>query len=106
MKVPAPLSSTPQDPLSEPTCLVADTICRTVELGLTITGAAIAEDLIHIECRPVDVDPRCPTCEQPRRLRDHVERVLTDLPVVTALIEIGSGALSVKALSFFMIRGG
>ncbi|TXG92202.1 ISL3 family transposase [Rhodococcus rhodnii] len=68
--------------MSEPTCLVADTICRTVELGLTITGAAIADQLTLIECRPVESDPRCPTCLQPGRLRDHVDRVLTDLPVV------------------------
>lgn len=69
-------------PMSEPTSLVADTICRTVELGLTITGAAIAESLTHIECRPVEHDPICPTCRRPGRLRDHVDRVLTDLPVV------------------------
>ncbi|MGW4482192.1 ISL3 family transposase [Rhodococcus triatomae] len=68
--------------MSEPTCLVASTICRTVELGLTITGAAIAEDLTWIECRPVENDPRCPACLKPGRLRDHVDRVLTDLPMV------------------------
>ncbi|MDF3313761.1 ISL3 family transposase, partial [Rhodococcus sp. T2V] len=68
--------------MTDITGLVADTICRTVELGLTITGAAIAENLTHIECRPVEHDPRCPTCLQPGRLRDHVDRILTDLPVV------------------------
>ena len=64
------------------TGLVADTICRTVELGLTITGAALAEELTWIECRPVEHDPTCPMCGQNGRLRDHVDRVLTDLPVV------------------------
>lgn len=68
--------------MPEPTCLVADTICRTVELGLTITGAAIADGLTHIECRPVETDPTCPDCGQPGRLRDHVDRELTDLPIV------------------------
>ncbi len=68
--------------MTDTTGLVADTICRTVELGVTITGAAVAEDLTWIECRPVESDPRCPTCLQPGRLRDHVDRVLTDLPVV------------------------
>lgn len=68
--------------MSEPTCLVADTICRTVELGVAITGAAIAAELTWIDCRPVEHDPTCPKCGEPGRLRDHVERVLTDLPVV------------------------
>ena len=68
--------------MTDTTGLVADTICRTVELGVTITGAAIAEDLTWIECRPVEHDSACPSCGQPGRLRDHVERVLTDLPVV------------------------
>jgi len=68
--------------MSEPTCLVADTICRTVELGVTITGAAIADELTWIDCRPVAHDPACPKCGRPGQLRDHVERVLTDLPVV------------------------
>lgn len=66
----------------QPTDLVADTICRTVELGVTITGAAISETSTHIECRPVTEDPTCPSCSAPGRLRDHVDRVLTDLPVV------------------------
>lgn len=66
----------------ETTNLVADTICRTVELGLTITGAAINETVTRIDCRPVEYDPTCPNCGQPGRLRDHIERPLTDLPVV------------------------
>lgn len=66
----------------ETTNLVADTICRTVELGLTITGAAINETVTRIDCRPVEYDPNCPNCGQPGRLRDHIERTLTDLPVV------------------------
>jgi len=68
--------------MSEPTCLVADTICRTVELGVTITGAAIADELTWIDCRPVAHDRRCGRCGQDGSLRDHVQRVVTDLPVV------------------------
>ena len=68
--------------MNQTTNLVADTICRTVELGVTITGAAIAECFTHIECRPVEHDPTCPSCGQSGRLRDHVTRTLTDLPVV------------------------
>ncbi len=68
--------------MSEPTCLVADTICRTVELGVTITGAAIADELTWIDCRPVQRDPKCHQCGHDGTLRDHVERVVTDLPVV------------------------
>lgn len=68
--------------MSELTCLVADTICRTVELGVTITGAAIADELTWIDCRPVEHDPTCGKCGRDGTLRDHVERIVTDLPVV------------------------
>ena len=64
-----------------PPNVVADTIMRTIELGVTITGAAIADELTWIDCRPVEHDPTCPKCGAPGQLRDHVERVLTDLPV-------------------------
>lgn len=63
--------------MNQNTNLVADTICRTVELGVTITGAAIGEKFTHIES-----DPTCPACGHPGRLRDHVIRTLTDLPIV------------------------
>jgi len=32
--------------------LLADTICRTVELGVTITDAAVAGDFTHLFCAP------------------------------------------------------
>ena len=64
------------------TNLGADTICRTVELGLTIISAAINETVTRIDCRPVEYNPTCPNGEQRGRLRDHTERPLTDLPVV------------------------
>ena len=63
-------------------CPVADVICRTTELGLTIEGAFIDEgDVTVIQARPVEVLPFCPACGAEGVLRDHVTRVLTDLPV-------------------------
>nr|WP_308221349.1 helix-turn-helix domain-containing protein [Gordonia alkaliphila] len=67
--------------MNEPTCLIADTICRTVELGVTITGAAVdAEDRTHIFCEVLDPDRRCPDCNMAGQPRDRVARVLTDTP--------------------------
>ncbi|GAB08717.1 putative transposase [Gordonia araii NBRC 100433] len=68
--------------MTELTSDVADTICRTVELGVTITGAAVdADDRTHLWCRPLDPDTRCPGCGNPGRRRDLVDRVLTDVPI-------------------------
>ena len=62
--------------------LVADTICRTAEIGLTITGAADAGTITIIDATPVAVAPTCPDCGHPGKLRDHTLRRLVDLPVV------------------------
>ena len=62
--------------------LVADTICRTAEIGLTITGAADAGTLTIIDAAPVTVAGLCPECGNPGKLRDHIVRTLVDLPVV------------------------
>lgn len=62
--------------------LVADTICRTAEIGLTITGAADAGTFTIIDAAPVAVEGRCPDCTQRGKLRDHTVRRLVDLPVV------------------------
>nr|WP_118790727.1 hypothetical protein [Corynebacterium sp. HMSC062E11] len=43
--------------------LVADTICRTAEIGLAITGAADAGPLTIIEARPVAVVGVCPVSD-------------------------------------------
>ena len=59
--------------------LVADTICRTAELGLTITDAAA---LTVINANPVDIADTCPDCAHPEVKRDHIRRRLVDLPVV------------------------
>ena len=61
---------------------VADTICRTVELAVTITGAAVdGADRTHGWCRVLQADPNCPGCGLAGRLRDHADRILTDLPI-------------------------
>ncbi|AJE32397.1 transposase IS204/IS1001/IS1096/IS1165 family protein [Corynebacterium humireducens NBRC 106098 = DSM 45392] len=62
--------------------LVADTICRTAEIGLTITGAADAGNITIIDATPVAVATTCPECGHPGTKRDHVVRTLVDLPVV------------------------
>jgi transposase len=64
-----------------PPSVVADTIMRTFELGVTITDAAVDEKVTTIFCAPVARDPRCPDCGREGRYRDTVTRALTDLPV-------------------------
>lgn len=61
--------------------IVADTICRTAELGLSIDDAADAGDTTHLFCHPTAIDAECPGCHEVGTLRDHVERRLTDLPI-------------------------
>ncbi|MFI8592116.1 hypothetical protein ACIGIG_15710 [Dietzia maris] len=58
--------------------LLADTICRTVELGVTITDD-VADGSMHLFCAPIAPDPVCGVAG---RLRDRVERKVTDLPIV------------------------
>jgi transposase len=64
-----------------PPSVVADTIMRTIELGVTITDAAVDEKATTIFCAPVARDSRCPDCGREGRYRDTVVRPLTDLPV-------------------------
>jgi transposase len=64
-----------------PPSVVADTIMRTIELGVTITDAAVDAKATTIFCTPVARDPRCPGCGREGRYRDTVTRPLTDLPV-------------------------
>jgi transposase len=54
---------------------------RTIELGVTITDAAVDEKVTTIFCAPLVRDPRCPDCGREGRYRDTVVRPLTDLPV-------------------------
>lgn len=62
--------------------LVADTICRTAEIGLTINGAADAGTITIIAAAPLVVHDICPDCGHPGKLRDHTLRRLVDLAVV------------------------
>jgi transposase len=64
-----------------PPSVVADTIMRTIELGVTITDAAVDEKVTTIFCAPVTRDPRCPDCGRDGRYRDTITRPVTDLPV-------------------------
>lgn len=65
-----------------PPSVVADTIMRTIELGVTITDAAVDDERTTIFCAPVARDPRCPDCGREGRYRDTVIRPLTDLPML------------------------
>ncbi|AJE33820.1 transposase-like protein [Corynebacterium humireducens NBRC 106098 = DSM 45392] len=60
--------------------LVADTICRTAEIGLTITGAADAGAITIIDATPVVVTGLCPDCGHAGKLRDHILRRLGPEP--------------------------
>jgi transposase len=67
---------------SAPVCVVADTIVRTVELGVTITNAALDRDTTVVFCNLITTGPgRCPGCDTVGSYRDTVERRLTDVPV-------------------------
>jgi len=67
--------------MHQTTSAVADTICRTTELGVTITDAAVdAQDRTRIFCEVLDPDPRCPNCEIAGQARDKADRILTDTP--------------------------
>lgn len=63
-------------------CRVADVICRTVELGVSITGASFdSNDVTVIETAAISAEGFCPTCGAEGILRDHVIRELVDIPV-------------------------
>jgi transposase len=69
-------------PTFSPAQILADTIVRTVELGVTITDAALDGDTTVVWCELVDRRlGRCPGCGAVGTYRDSVERRLTDLPV-------------------------
>ena len=82
VKVLTPTPRTPTGPMAENTA-IADTICRTIDLGVTITGAALdGQDRTHLYCELLAPDDRCPGCGAAGRLRDHVHREVADLPIV------------------------
>ncbi|WP_426718636.1 hypothetical protein [Corynebacterium auriscanis] len=61
--------------------ITADTMCRTVELGVCITGAANAGDFTIIHADAGAVSSACPECGHGGKLRDHVTRERVVLPV-------------------------
>jgi len=73
--------------VSQPTfsagSILADTIVRTVELGVTITDAAVDGETTVVWCDLLTTGPGrcCPGCGTVGIYRDSVERQLTDLPV-------------------------
>lgn len=88
MKVPTPnIVEHPGDPMSQPTCppaqTVADTIVRTVELGVRITDAALDGETTVLWCDLITDGPgSCPGCGLAGVYRDSVERRVCDVPVV------------------------
>lgn len=87
MQVLTPYRLPPGSPVPEttslPVAVVADTIVRTVELGVTITDAAADGDATVVFCALIDDGQRqCPGCGIEGRYRDTVVRTVTDVPVV------------------------
>jgi transposase len=69
--------------MSSPAAVVADTIVRTVELGVAITDAAVDGDVTVVFCDLLDDGRRhCPGCGSEGVYRDTVVRKVTDVPVV------------------------
>jgi transposase len=70
-------------PTTTPAQIVADTIIRTVELGVRITDAALAgRTTVVFADLLVDGPGHCPGCGLVGVYRDTVERRVTDVPVV------------------------
>src|SRR4051795_5045968 len=76
-------------PTSPPAQVVADTIIRTVELGVRIVDAALAGETTVLWCDLITEGPgRCPNCNLTGAYRDSVERRVTDVPVVGHPLEL------------------
>jgi transposase len=68
---------------SSTAAVVADTIVRTVELGVTITDAAVDGEATVVFCNLLDDGKKdCPGCGAQGVYRDTVIRRVTDVPVV------------------------
>jgi transposase len=75
--------------MSPPAQIVADTIVRTVELGVRITDAAVAgETTVVFADLVVDGPGRCPGCGLVGTYRDRIERRVSDVPVVGHPLEL------------------
>src|SRR4051812_42912226 len=76
-------------PTSAPAQIVADTIVRTVELGVRITDAAVAGETTVLWCDLLTEGPgRCPGCGVTGSYRDTTERSVSDVPVVGHPLEL------------------
>ena len=76
-------------PTFAPAQIVADTIVRTVELGVTITDAALDGETTVLWCDLLAGGAgRCPGCGLVGTYRDTVERRITDVPVVGHPLEL------------------
>ena len=74
---------------SPPAQIVADTIIRTVELGVRITDAALTgETTVVFAELIVDGPGRCPVCGLVGTYRDTTERTVADVPVVGHPLEL------------------
>jgi transposase len=74
---------------SPPAQIVADTITRTVELGVRITDAAVAgETTVVFADLVLDGPGRCPGCGLAGVYRDSIERRVSDVPVVGHPLEL------------------
>lgn len=70
-------------PTTTPAQIVADTIIRTVELGVRITDAALDGETTVLWCDLITDGPgMCPGCGLTGVYRDSIERRVTDVPVV------------------------
>jgi transposase len=77
------------EPTSAPAHVIADTIVRTVELGVRITDAAVAGETTVVFCDLITAGAsRCPGCGIAGVYRDSVERRVTDVPVVGHPLEL------------------
>jgi transposase len=77
------------EPTSAPAQIVADTIVRTVELGVRITDAAVAGETTVVFADLVVEGPgRCPGCGVVGAYRDTSERRVSDVPVVGHPLEL------------------
>ena len=76
-------------PTTAPAQIVADTIIRTVELGVRITDAALAGETTVLWCELLtDAPSCCPGCGLAGVYRDSVERRVSDVPVVGHPLEL------------------
>jgi transposase len=81
------------EPTSAPAHVVADTIVRTVELGVRITDAAVAGEVTVVFGDLITGGPgRCPGCGVVGSYRDSIERRVSDVPVVGHPLELRGAA--------------